>query len=333
MTMLRSIRLPVVCVAVLVPLVAGQAGAQASKSDAAQAESLFVEAKKLMDAGRYAQACPLLAESQRLDPGGGTLLNLAACHEKEGRIATAWAEFNAAKAVANKDARADRVTFAQERIAALEPLLPRLTISAPASAVASGYEIVLDDVKRGSVTWGHASPIDPGHHVIRATASGKRAWERAFDIQERQTLVVEVPALEELASPTPASTSPDAKMVTGSSGPRPWAFVAGGAGIAALAVGSYLGLEAKKLRSESDEQCPTPTGECTQWAVDKNDSARRTANFATVAFAVGIVGVGVGTYLLLVPSQAPASRAASASGSVSAWVTGDCTGVTWRGRF
>jgi hypothetical protein len=324
-------RLSMVCVVAFVPFSAGRALAQAANSDAAQAESLFVEAKSLMEAGRYAQACPLLAESQRLDPGGGTLLNLAACHEKEGRIATAWAEFNAAMAIANKDARADRVTFAQERIAALEPLLPRLTISVPASAAASGYEIVLDDVKRGTVTWGHGSPIDPGHHVVRATASGKRAWERAFDIKERQTLVVEVPVLEEAAH-TSLPSSSEGNPSPGSSGSRTWAFVAGGTGIAAIAVGGYLGLEAKRLRAESDEQCPTPTGECTQWAVDRNDSARRTANFATAAFAVGIVGLGVGTYLLLVPSRAPASHD-PASRSVSAWVTADSTGLMWRGRF
>src|SRR5258706_6770502 len=61
--------------------------------------------------------------------------------------------------------------------------------------------------------------------------------------------------------------------------------------------------------------------------------ARRTANFATAAFAVGIVGVGVGTYLLLVPSRAPAPPDPSASRCVSASVTADSNGVMCRGRF
>ncbi|MCC6559021.1 MAG: hypothetical protein IT372_39360, partial [Polyangiaceae bacterium] len=54
-----------------------------------RAEALFQEGKRLLEEGRVAEACARLAASEAIDPTVGTLGLLAACHEQEGRIATA----------------------------------------------------------------------------------------------------------------------------------------------------------------------------------------------------------------------------------------------------
>ncbi|MEZ4308280.1 MAG: hypothetical protein R3F14_09575 [Polyangiaceae bacterium] len=97
-------------------------------ADRRQAEALFVEAKKLLKQGKVAEACRKLEGSYRIDPAGGTVLNLALCHEEEGKIATAWAELKEALAMAKKANRRDRERIARDHLDAIEPKLPYLLV-------------------------------------------------------------------------------------------------------------------------------------------------------------------------------------------------------------
>ena len=76
--------------------------AQASET-AAAAEHLFREGQRLMQEEDYAAACPKLADSHKLDPGVGTLLNLALCYRKAGKTASAWSTYQEAAALARKE--------------------------------------------------------------------------------------------------------------------------------------------------------------------------------------------------------------------------------------
>src|SRR5258708_617548 len=110
------------------------ADADPSATDKSIATQLFTEGRVLLHQGRVGPACRKLEESQRLDPGGGTLLNVALCHEREGRTATAWVEFTEALGLAKRDDRTQRLEFARAHLAALEPVLSRLVIEPPRPA-------------------------------------------------------------------------------------------------------------------------------------------------------------------------------------------------------
>ena len=63
----------------------------AQERDPAAAQALFDQGRDLMRQNKHAEACPKLAESNRLDPAIGTLFHLADCYEQSGRVASAWA--------------------------------------------------------------------------------------------------------------------------------------------------------------------------------------------------------------------------------------------------
>jgi len=138
---------------------------------------LFREGRALLAQGRTAEACAKLAESQRLDPSGGTILNLALCHEQEGRRALSWSEFNEAAAFARRDARKDREDAAAAHMRALEPRLSRLTIVVPdQTARADGLRVECDGRELAPASWAVAIPVDGAEHTVRATAPSRQPF-------------------------------------------------------------------------------------------------------------------------------------------------------------
>src|SRR5262249_15307100 len=144
--------------------------------DPAGAEKLFVEARKLLDAGKYVEACQRLADSQKLDPGVGTLLNLAQCYEKIGRTATAWATYHEAAEAARARGQAEREKKAARAAAGLEPNLSKLVVTVPDAAAEKGVEVKRNGTPLPKSLWGVSEPVDPGEYLIEAHADGKRPW-------------------------------------------------------------------------------------------------------------------------------------------------------------
>jgi len=112
----------------------------------------------------------------RLDPAAGTQLNLAFCHEGEGRTATAWAEYNDALTQARRDGRPEREQFASDRLRGLSSKLMLLAITLAPGAEVPGLEVSLDGAVVGAAALGAASPVDPGTHTLAARAPGFAPW-------------------------------------------------------------------------------------------------------------------------------------------------------------
>jgi len=308
-------------VALLSMLAWATPAAAQTTADKALAEQLFRTGQDLMSQNHYAEACPKLAESQRLDPGTGTLLNLAVCHEHEGKLASAWSEFNDAATFARRDQRPDRVQYAEQRVAALEPKLSRLTIQLGPDADVPGLEIRLDGEALGHAVLGIGAPVDPGSHTVSASASGKLAWQTKVDIVEgpEQKTIVVPKLVDAPPGSTPGSAAPAGSAVGSGAGKaqRVGAFVLGGVGVAAIGVGSIFGLRAiSKNKQSNDDGCSG--NQCPPDAAATRRSATSAGNASTILFIVGGAALAGGvTLYLTAPRQRAESKPTLARASIT----------------
>jgi serine/threonine-protein kinase len=285
----------------------------AHASDPVAAQALFDEARRLMASGAYAEACPKLAESQRLDPGIGTLFNLADCYERTGRLASAWAAYLEVAAATKTAGQVAREEVARDRATALEPRLCRLTIHAESLEGLGLPAVSRDEKTLGPDALGVAVPVDSGTHTVSATANGKKSWSTRVVVSgEGESISVEIPHLEPDA-PTQGAVEELAIPATRSaeSGPRRavrWSLLAlGGAGIAA---GTYLAVRAIADWSGGDGSCSGNA--CRDPGFGARTGAAREGDLATVAFIVGAAASAGGVLLwLTAPSTQPTPRQAS----------------------
>jgi len=270
-----------------------------SSTDSAAAQGLFDQAKQLMAGGKYVEACPKLEESQRLDPGSGTLLNLADCYEHAGRTATAWSKFLEAASAAQTTGKADREKTAREHAAALVARLAKIVIAVPDAQKIAGLEIHRDGQVVGQAQWGTPIPVDSGEHVVTASAPGRKTWQTTVKLPgDGATATATVPDLELGADASAAPRSADRAVTVphGLGTQKTVALVAGGVGVAGVIVGSIFGLVSKSKHTAADNYC-TGTSCRDPLGVDDANSARSAGNVATVGFVVGVVGLAGGAAL------------------------------------
>jgi hypothetical protein len=310
--------------------------------DPAAAQALFDDAKKLVAAGKWADACPKLEESQRLDPGIGTEFHLATCHEQIGRSATAWAEFLDVAATAKTAGQGAREKAAREKAAALEPGLSRMKVSVTEDV--PGLVVVRSggDVGRGQ--WGVPVPLDPGPYTLTARAPGKKPWERTVRLlADGRTIDVAVPPLGDEAAlpsavdvvaPVPPATAapPDAPMIAPADRGQ-GARIAGATlvivGVAGIAVGTGFGIVSKGKHDDAQSHCDA-ANRCDAAGLGLRDDAIRNGTISTIAFAAGGAALITGAILwLTAPSNARSRGGLRAAPTVGA----NTMGLNLRGEW
>jgi hypothetical protein len=208
------------------------------------------------------------------------------------------------------------------------------TVTVSASIV--GAVVRVDGLEVGKTPLRAPIELAAGPHFLSASAEGYRPWDQPLDLAGAERRSVEI-RLEKSESLTGAG-QPDSAVVTApvASLPPPpapdplapaagvpptpppappfptrrvLAYALGGLGVTATAVGAVYGILAVSKRHDSDAQCPND--QCSQAGVDLNQQAKTAARVADVTLVVGLVSIGVATYLWLRPGETEANAASS----------------------
>jgi hypothetical protein len=280
-----------------------------------------------MEAGRYATGCPALAESYRLDPHPGVLFTLAECENRAGKLASALTHYDAyrdlfahmSEAEKGRQRGRERVAAAQREKLIAE--VPQLSVALPPGAPA-GTAVTRDGVLLGAPSLGVAAPVDPGEHVVVARTPDGVAHETRVTLAraEHRAVVVDLrpppPAPPNGGAPPALSSraAPDAQVVVTQTSPlRTWAWIAGAAGIAGIAVGSIAGGLVLADKSTIAGNC-NPDRSCNQQGLDAASHAHTMGLVSDAGFAVGGAGLVASAVLFLASPSRVVQPVAAADG-------------------
>ncbi len=323
-----------------------------SDANMSLAYSLFEEGQRLMADKKYPEACAKFAESYRLSNGTGALINLASCEEARGRSATALAHYKAALVAARREQREDRARFSEERIASLEQQVSRVRLLLAEGADIEGLEVRLDGYRLTPAALNVPTPLDPGVHIVVATAPARRRWVQQLQVADQPgETTVTIPVLEAddsvapsganptaPAPPAPAAhTSPAPSPVLPPPAPAAEADTSSSyftapiviAGSLTLAVGAGAALTGLQYLAKRDD-FDGANAALSDDRHDLHDEARTLGWVSLGLTGAAVVGAGVTTFLIV---QRANARSPARGTLVAPWVTAAAGGLVVGGHL
>jgi hypothetical protein len=280
------------------------------------ARALGQDGVKLADAGNCSEAIEKLARAEKIFHAPTTLGRLGECQVQIGKLVEGTENLNRLSretlGPTAPQAFKDAQEHARKVLAEAKPRIAKLKI-AVAAPTGVTFVVKLDGEIVPTANLNTNRPTDPGEHIVEATAQGYKNASAKVRLTDggldsvALTLEVDPNAPKVVAVEAPITAPPPAAAPARSRVP---AYVALGVGAVGLGVGAVTGIIALGKKSDLDGACKNKV--CPSSAQqDTIDSGKTFGTVSTIGFAVGIVGVGVGTVLLLTGGSSSASTAAS----------------------
>ncbi|PIE06200.1 MAG: hypothetical protein CSA75_00735 [Sorangium cellulosum] len=281
--------------------VSGEAATQVR--DPVAASELFTQGREMLKEGDLNKACGLFAESLRFDPAVGTILNLAECEQRRGHLALALYQWQQAINLAQAT-HDEREHFARERHDALKPKVPTLTVLLAPDAP-DGTIVIREGLLLTAASLGRPLPVNPGEQHVTVKAPGHQEARITINLSEGQHKVITAqPGARVNSRPkprVPKSTEPDDSTGT------TWAYIFGGVGAAGIVAASISGVMLMHNKKTLDAHCDDQN-RCDSTGLDAADSSKTLVPINTIAWAVGIAGLGAGAYLFVSSTPSGSTR-------------------------
>ncbi|MDB4932850.1 MAG: hypothetical protein JWM10_5334 [Myxococcaceae bacterium] len=177
-----------------VALTPALAFAQPAAPDA-QARAAFDRGIADVDAGRFANAVAAFEESYRLRPAAVVLYNLASAYSRLGRHQQAIATYERYLAEGGARLPADRVQSVRTRIAELRRDLPVVVLRVRPAP----FALTVDG--RPQTVTGDEVALDPGSHLLVATAPSRAPQQREVQLAPGARVTWDVELVAEASAP------------------------------------------------------------------------------------------------------------------------------------
>ncbi|MGC4064425.1 MAG: hypothetical protein QM784_07240 [Polyangiaceae bacterium] len=281
----------------------------ATKAQLKDATAHYESGVKALDAGKHAEALTEFQKSYEIVNSPNSRLMVGRVLIKLERLPDAYRELELtlkqAKALATTQAKYQKTADAAQR--ELDELTKRISLV----HIAQGTKVEVQGKPVDLSEWQRRVPVDAGKLDITLTFPDGQELKRSFQTKPGESIELNVlPESGTASAPTEereSSTATTAKVPSGSLDRRTVGYVVGGAGV--LGLGAFVGFGLIGASSYGDPKSNCAAGACPESSVDDAGSKSLMQGIGYTGLAVGVLGLGIGTWLVLSGGSAEPSTA------------------------
>jgi hypothetical protein len=296
---------------------------EASPVQREQAQSRFQRGKELMGKRLYDEAFGEFQASHDIVASPNARLEAARCLLANGKLIEAYAELGRTTVEAKELIAQDKryqLTYdsATAERADLQPKLGFVSLTIDNPSDGTRVTVGGEEIRRAA--WTEPAPVLAGTTAIVVATPGHADVTRSVTLTAGQTTALTIDAQSgETEAPAIATSEPPPAVKPTTATPlRPWAYVAGGVGVAGIATFALFGTMAHS--DYNDLQTACGAGPCPSSKANEIASGKSKQTIANIGLALGAAGVVAGSTLFVLSLKKGTTSPSAAVLVAPAWL-------------